>query len=66
MIAHEVAHLVLGHHAGCMGSRHLLIEVPTPGPETPDPNFRLEEMLAAREADDELLRPQLAAHYACS
>jgi hypothetical protein len=45
IIAHEVAHLVLGHHAGCMGSRQMLIEVP--GHESiPDSDFRGEEIEA--------------------
>ncbi len=43
--AHEVAHLVLGHHDGCMGSRQLLIEVP--GHQAlPDPDYQREEIEA--------------------
>jgi hypothetical protein len=44
IIAHEVAHLVLGHHGGCMGSRQLLIEVP--GPAISDPDYQREEIEA--------------------
>jgi hypothetical protein len=43
VIAHEVAHLVLGHHGGCMGSRQLLIEVPA-SERGLDHDYRAEEL----------------------
>jgi hypothetical protein len=45
VIAHEVSHLVLGHHAGCMGSRQILIEVPSTEP-IPDPDYQRQELEA--------------------
>jgi hypothetical protein len=45
IIAHEVAHLVLGHHGGCMGSRHLLIELPADQAQ-PNPDYQREEIEA--------------------
>lgn len=45
IIAHEVAHLVLGHHGGCMGSRHLLIEVQG-HEEVPEADYQGDEVEA--------------------